>query len=134
MVLIQTVEQTRVLDRIFLRYKIRLPELTEAINKYDLMSDPDIQSALKVNMAQLDQIKKQKIQEQKEENKNAQPAGKNDMPKPSIKLTKDQKDEIQATIMQQGGPIDPVQNIQGVLDFNNYSTTSRVQSALPCQK
>ena len=46
------------MDRIFLRYKIRLPELTEAINKYDLMSDPDIQSALKVNMAQLDQIKK----------------------------------------------------------------------------
>ena len=28
--------------------------------------------------------------------------------------------------MQQGGPIDPVQNIQGVLDFSNYEKVYRV--------
>ena len=36
------VERTRILDRIYLRYEIRTPELSQAVKKYDLDNDPDV--------------------------------------------------------------------------------------------
>ena len=43
------VERTRILDRIYLRYEIRTPELSQAVKKYDLENDPDVIAAKNAN-------------------------------------------------------------------------------------
>ena len=44
----------------------------------------------------------------------------------SIQLTEGQKKEIQDTIVQTGGPLDPVQNVSGVIDYDSFERVHRV--------
>ena len=36
------IEKTRIMDRIFMKYKIRIVQLMHATKEYDLENDPDV--------------------------------------------------------------------------------------------
>lgn len=54
------IERTKVMDHIYLKYKIRVVELMQATQEYSLDEDPDIKTLRAANQAQRSNIALQK--------------------------------------------------------------------------
>ena len=58
------IEQTKVLDLIFMKHKLRTVELLQAVREYDLENDPDVKALTAANAKEKENIQKAKLNQQ----------------------------------------------------------------------
>ena len=92
------IQRTETMDRIYLKYKLKLSELIGAVQKYDLENDSDVKALRAANNA-IKMKEKKKMED-------------------SIKLTPDQEKMVVAAV-EASGPLGAV-NGDNVLEFDDF--------------
>jgi len=99
------IQRTETMDRIYLKYKLKLSELIGAVQKYDLENDSDVKALRAANNA-IKMKEKKKMED-------------------SIKLSADQEKMVVAAV-EASGPLGAL-NADNVLEFDDFV---RVQSLI----
>ena len=106
------VEHTRVMDLMFIKYRVRITELLQAVKDFDLENDPEI----KAMFAASNKVKENIRSEQAKKIQNL--------------LTPKQQREIVTLCQQAGAPLQIQTDAAGVMNYNNFLTIFTVMLRL----